>query len=67
MALLPVVELILRAGFNTGITGSTEYVQHLSLWVGFLGAMLTSREDNHLSLSAGLKVIPEKYQNYTKT
>jgi len=61
MATLPVLELFLRSFFNTGITGSTEYVQHLTLWVGFIGAMLASREGRHLSLSSGVKIFPEKY------
>ena len=63
MAFLPVLELILRSVFNTGITGSTEYVQHLALWVGFLGAMLTSREGRHLSLSEGVKIFPKKFDD----
>jgi len=67
MAFLPVLELLLRAVFNTGIMGSTEYVQELALWVGFLGAMLTSREERHLSLSSGLKIIPAKFEGVTKT
>jgi TRAP-type C4-dicarboxylate transport system permease small subunit len=45
MALIPVVELLGRALFRTGITGATEYLQHLTLWIGFLGAMLATRED----------------------
>ncbi|MEE8295154.1 MAG: TRAP transporter large permease subunit [Sphingomonadales bacterium] len=66
MAFLPVLELILRTFFNTGITGSTEYVQHLALWVGFLGAMLTSREGRHLSLSEGVKIFPERFDGIAK-
>lgn len=66
MAFLPVLELILRSVFNTGITGSTEYVQHLALWVGFLGAMLTSREGRHLSLAEGVKIFPKKFDGAAK-
>lgn len=61
MAFLPVAELLLRSLFDTGITGSSEYVQHLTLWVGFIGAMLASREGRHLSLSSGVKIFPKKY------
>ncbi len=67
MALIPVAELVLRSLFNTGITGSTEYVQHLTLWVGFLGAMLTSREGRHLSLSAGVRIFPKRFDRAAKT
>ncbi|MDH5720469.1 MAG: TRAP transporter large permease subunit [Spirochaetia bacterium] len=66
MAFLPVLEIILRAFFNTGITGSSEFVQNLTLWVGFLGAALASFEGRHLNLSSGIKIIPDKYANISK-
>ncbi len=66
MAGFPVLELILRSFFNTGITGSAEFVQHLTLWVGFLGAAMASRENRHLSLSSGITIVPEKYTPMTK-
>mgnify|MGYP001043035174 FL=1 len=64
---LPVLELFLRTVFGTGITGSSEYVQHLALWVGFLGAALASREGRHLSLSAGITIVPKQYQRLTNS
>lgn len=53
MGVLPVLEIGLRILFKRGIPGSSGYVQHLTLWVGFLGAMLASREKKHLALSTG--------------
>jgi tripartite ATP-independent transporter DctM subunit len=50
-ALLPVIELLLRGLFHSGIPGSTGYVQNLALWIAFLGAMAASREGAHLSLA----------------
>ncbi len=38
MALLPVLEMVLRTFFGTGIPGNSGYVQNLTLWVGFLRA-----------------------------
>jgi C4-dicarboxylate transporter DctM subunit len=64
---LPVLEFFLRTVFGTGITGSSEYVQHLALWVGFLGAALASREGRHLSLSAGITIVPKQYQRLTNS
>ncbi len=58
MALIPVVELVGRTWFSIGIPGSTEYVQHLTLWIGFLGAMLASREDKHLKIAAAVIWLP---------
>ena len=54
MALIPVVELVGRALFRTGIVGATEYLQHLTLWIGFLGAMLATREGKHLRIATPL-------------
>lgn len=51
MMLLPVVEILSRKLFGRGITGSAAVVQNLTLWAGFLGALLCTRESKHLSLS----------------
>lgn len=53
MAVLPVLEMLLRGIFKTGIPGSSAVVQNLTLWVGFIGAMIASREKKHLSLASG--------------
>jgi tripartite ATP-independent transporter DctM subunit len=60
MALLPVAELVARyAGLN-GVPGSAVFVQHLTLWVAFLGAALAASSDRLLSLSANT-FLPEKW------
>ena len=53
MVLLPLVEIASRALFKIGVPGSGEFVQHLTLWVGFLGAALAAREGRLLSLATG--------------
>lgn len=50
MVALPVIDLIARLVSRTGLPGAVEYTQHLSLWVGFVGAALAARERQHLSL-----------------
>ncbi len=60
MALIPVVELVGRTWFNTGIPGATEYLQHLTLWIGFLGAMLATREGKHLKIAAAMNWLPPR-------
>ncbi len=50
MAIIPVVELVGRGWFGTGIPGATDYVRHLTLWIGFLGAMLATRQGKHLRI-----------------
>jgi tripartite ATP-independent transporter DctM subunit len=52
MVLLPLIEIVSRRIVGEGIPGSIGYVQHLTLWVGFIGAALAAREKRHLALSA---------------
>ena len=66
MALLPTVEVIVRKVFHTGIPGSALYVQHLTLWVGFLGALLATGAGKHLALATG-ELIPEgKFRHFAR-
>ncbi len=58
MALIPVVELVGRTLFGIGIPGATEYLQHLTLWIGFLGAVLATREGKHLKIVAATNWLP---------
>lgn len=67
MALFPVLEVIARTFFKTGIHSSTEYVQHLVIWITFAGAMITSRENKHLALSAGIGLIQKPYKRWIES
>ena len=60
MAVLPVAELITRQAGMNGIPGSTVFVQHLTLWVAFLGAAMAANSDRLLALSANT-FLPEKW------
>ena len=51
MAVLPVAQVFAREFFKTSITNSIVTVQHLTLWIGFVGAMLAAREGRLLSLT----------------
>jgi tripartite ATP-independent transporter DctM subunit len=64
MGLLPVIEMVARGVTGSGIPGAQSFVQHLTLWVAFLGAMLATREGRHLSLSTGLKIFPDRIHHY---
>ena len=52
MVAVPLVEAALRP-FRTGIPGAAAIVQHLTLWVAFLGAALAAREGKLLALATG--------------
>ena len=53
MVVLPIAEIIVRRIFGVGIPGSGPFVQHLTLWIGFLGAAIAAREGKLLSLATG--------------
>jgi C4-dicarboxylate transporter DctM subunit len=51
LMLLPLVETLLRR-FHTGISGSTAFVQHLTLIIGMVGGAIAARDNRLLSFSA---------------
>ncbi|HTD85268.1 MAG TPA: TRAP transporter large permease subunit, partial [Candidatus Binatia bacterium] len=51
MMLLPVIEILLRSLFHTGVSGSSAIVQHLTLIVGMIGGAIAAREGRLLALS----------------
>jgi C4-dicarboxylate transporter DctM subunit len=60
MSLLPITEMVSRLFGLPGVPGSTVFVQHLTLWVAFLGAALAASSDQLLALSANT-FLPEKW------
>src|SRR5437867_12731222 len=51
LAVLPILESLLRKTLHVGISGSTALVQHLTLIVGMLGGAIAARENRLLPLS----------------
>ncbi len=51
MSLLPLLEIAGRQVIGRGIPGSIPLVQHLTLWIAFLGAALAARSNTLLALS----------------
>ena len=56
---LPVLEVVARFFGTTAITSSRMVVQHLTLWIGFFGAVLASSRGKLLSLSSSNLFEPE--------
>src|SRR5688572_22892406 len=51
MTILPVLEVVLRTFFKSGVPASATIVQHLVLAVGMLGGAIAAREKRLLALS----------------
>jgi C4-dicarboxylate transporter, DctM subunit len=60
MPLIPTVEFLGRRLFGAGIPDAADYLRHLTLWVGFLGAMVATRDDRHLKLVHDSGWVPER-------
>jgi tripartite ATP-independent transporter DctM subunit len=58
MVLLPAASTLARRLLGRELPGSSVLAQHITLWVGFLGALLATASGRHLALST-LDVIPE--------
>src|SRR5258707_808555 len=53
MVVLPLLEIAVRRLLGVGVPASGPIVQHLTLWVGFLGAAIAAREGKLLALATG--------------
>ncbi|MBP1633569.1 MAG: dicarboxylate transporter-DctM subunit [Acidobacteria bacterium] len=51
MVVLPLVEIVGRPLLGIGVPGSVGLVQHLTMWVAFVGGMISSRQRRHLALA----------------
>jgi tripartite ATP-independent transporter DctM subunit len=51
LSLLPAVEMGLRHAGLSGLPGASAFIQHLTLWVAFLGAAMAAASDRLLSMS----------------
>jgi len=67
IALFPVLEVLARGIFHTGVYSSAEYVKHLVIFITFLGAMITSRQDRHLCFAVGIEHIVSPWKEWIQT
>ena len=66
LVLFPASDIVTRLFKGTGIMSSSDYLYHLVIWFTMVGAMISSRNSEHLSLSAADTFIPEKFQPISK-
>ena len=61
MLVMLLSEIVAREWFGSSIPGSVPIVQHMTLWITFLGAALAARSDRLLALSMGT-YLPERWR-----
>ncbi|MBI5342054.1 MAG: TRAP transporter large permease subunit [Deltaproteobacteria bacterium] len=64
MAALPLLEIVGRKLWRTGIPGSNALVQHATLWIGFLGGAIAARDGRLLSLGRLTDRFPEPFRGW---
>lgn len=62
MALLPILEIVGRRLWRTGVPGSHALVQHATLWIGCLGGAIAARDGRLLSLGRLADRFPAPYK-----
>jgi len=62
---MAVTQIFLRNLFQAGIVWSDVMVRILVLWVGLIGAMVASRQDNHIAIDVLDRYLPERAKVYT--
>ncbi len=65
MSLIPLLEIAGLRLFGRGIPGSIPLVQHLTLWIAFLGAALAARSGSLLALSTS-EFLPDRWSRPTR-
>ena len=58
MVSLAVTQIVMRNGFETGISWGDPLLRILVLWVGLCGAIVATREDNHISINILARLLP---------
>lgn len=65
MIVLAVTQIALRNGFDTGITWADALLRVMVLWIALLGAMVASRERQHINIDVISRFLPKTAQRVT--
>ncbi|MCK5697384.1 MAG: TRAP transporter small permease subunit [Gammaproteobacteria bacterium] len=66
MLIISVIQIILRNIFDMGIVWGDTFLRISVLWLGLMGALVASRNNNHISMNLGQKYLSDKNQNNVK-
>jgi TRAP-type C4-dicarboxylate transport system permease small subunit len=64
MLVIALAQIVLRNGFDSGVLWAESFARVLVLWVAMLGAMVATRENNHISIDAASRYLPTRWQPY---
>lgn len=64
---IPLTERLLREFTDFGISGASDFVQHLSLVVAMLGGAMAAKENKLLAISTVSQIVPDRWKDYILT
>ncbi len=64
MLCIALLQIILRNGFDSGMLWAESFSRVLVLWIAMLGAMVATRENNHISIDAVSRFLPLRLRSY---
>ncbi len=67
MVALPTLAAIVRRVSGASLPGAAVYTQHLTLWIGFLGALLATAQGKHLALSTADMLPPGRARVFARS
>ncbi len=62
---LAILKIVMRYVFSASLLWSDTMLQHLTLWLCFLGAALATCERRHISIDVLNRILPEKITRWT--
>ncbi len=65
MLALAVLKIVLRYGFQTSLLWSDIMLQHMTLWLCFLGAALATCEKRHIRIDVLNRILPENITRWS--
>ena len=58
--IIAVTQILLRNLFDTGIVWADTFLRISVLWLGMMGALVASRNNNHIAMNLGQKYLSDK-------
>ncbi|MDK1024449.1 MAG: TRAP transporter small permease [Gammaproteobacteria bacterium] len=65
MLILAIIQIVLRNFFDAGIYWAEPFLRMLVLWVALLGAMVATREHNHINIDAASRYLSPSARKVT--
>ena len=62
---LAILKIVLRYGFQTSLLWSDIMLQHMTLWLCFLGAAVATCERRHISIDILNRILPKKITRWS--